>query len=64
MKPDWSVLMKGPPIGFQGALSQLFLAKNAVFMSANERSAQVTPKSIPVCGGSTLNSDQKIGGEI
>ena len=56
--------MKDLPIGFQKAFSALFLEKNAVFMIANERSDQVTPKSAPLYEGPSPNSASKIGIEI
>ena len=51
--------MKDPPIGFQKAFSHVFLVKNAVFMSENERSDQVTSKSTPLYGGPNLDSGPK-----
>ena len=46
--------MWDPPIGSEQVFALLFFEKIGVLMGANERSDQVTPKSIPLCGGPTV----------
>ena len=46
-------------MSFEEGFSLLFLRKNIVLTSANERSDQLVPKSTPLCVGPTVSNGPK-----